>query len=468
MHLLDYIRTGFKNLWRQKLRSSLTIVAVVIGAISVIVMVSLVIGAKSVFMQQLEAMGALTQVTVTGSSEVEESGNGGPFGFMDGGHSDGEGAELNDNVVEQLKSIEHVKDVTPSTSVWGFQSVRLAEGDKKYEVMLSAYEPKLDFEQNLVAGRNLVAGDIAKVVIGGGLLDRLGYEDNPEDIINQKIIFKTRKGYTGYGVDLPKPPSGPNQEAYWDEMQDKTYEIEAEVVGVMTPGPGDHQNYISMAWAKQILANRYWEEKGGHDSNGYYQPQFELSEYNEIEEKGYGSILVKVNSTDNVEQVAEVIEKMDLGAMTAKDFLDELNKLLNVLGVILGAIGAVSLAVATIGIVNTMVMAIYERTREIGVMRACGASRGVIRKLFTLEAALLGMLGGLTGVAISYGLATAGNYYGNQFLSEQGMSFSNIISLPWWLLLGIIGFTTLVGLLAGLYPAWRASRLDPVEALRRE
>ncbi|NQV13646.1 MAG: ABC transporter permease [Parcubacteria group bacterium] len=467
MHIFDYIRTGLKNLWRQKLRSSLTIVAVVIGAISVIVMVSLVIGAKSVFMQQLEAMGALTQVTVTGSSEVEESGSNGPFGFMEASNNEGEGAELNDEVVEKLKGISHVQDVSPAASVWGFQSARLDGSDKKYSAMLVGYKPTPAFEQSIIAGRNLEPGEIAKIVIGGGLLDSFGYEDNPSDILGQKVVFKTNKGYTGYGVDLPKPPAGGDQEQYWEDMNDKTYDIEAEIVGVMSPGPGDQQNFITMAWAKQILTNKFWKGQGGE--SGYKsEPQYELDIYNQIKEKGYGSIMVKVDSTDNVEQVASDIEEMDLGASTAKDFLDELTKLLNILGVILGAIGAVSLAVATIGIVNTMVMAIYERTREIGVMRACGASRGVVRKLFTLEAALLGLLGGLMGVAVSYGLATVGNYYGNQYLLDQGMSFSNIISLPWWLLLGIIGFTTLVGLLAGLYPAWRASRLDPVEALRRE
>ncbi|MBU1177585.1 ABC transporter permease [Patescibacteria group bacterium] len=467
MRIIDYIKLGGKNLWRQKLRTSLTVVAVVIGAISVIVMVSLVIGAKSIFMQQLEAMGALTQVTVTGSSEVEESGGDGPFGFMHGGSGNSEGAELNDEVVEKLKGISHVQDVSPATSVWGFQSVHLDGTDKKYSAMLTGYRPTPAFEQSIIAGRNLEPGEIAKVVIGGGLLDSFGYEDNPKDILGQKVIFKTNKGYTGYGVELPKPPAGGDQEQYWEDLNDKTYDIEAEIVGVMSPGPGDQQNFITITWAKQILTNKYWQGQEGGSGN-QSEPQYELDEYNQIEEKGYGSIMVKVDSTDNVEQVATDIEAMDLGASTAKDFLDELNKLLSTLGVILGAIGAVSLAVATIGIVNTMVMAIYERTREIGVMRACGASRGVIRKLFTLEAALLGLLGGLLGVVISYVLATIGNYYGNQYLLDQGMSFSNIISLPWWLLAGIVGFTMLVGLLAGLYPAWRAARLDPVEALRRE
>ena len=113
-------------------------------------------------------------------------------------------------------------------------------------------------------------------------------------------------------------------------------------------------------------------------------------------------------------------------------------------------------------------MSIYERTREIGVMRACGATKSSIRRLFTVEAGIIGMIGGLIGLGISLLLAKAGNLLIDNFINGKSMAFSNLITFPWWLIAGVIVFTTLIGLISGLYPAIRAARLDPVEALRYE
>jgi putative ABC transport system permease protein len=124
--------------------------------------------------------------------------------------------------------------------------------------------------------------------------------------------------------------------------------------------------------------------------------------------------------------------------------------------------------VAAIGVVNTMVMAILERTREIGVMRAIGAKRSTVRSLFTFEASILGFLGGVIGVGIGYGLTRVANIFVNKQLASNSVKVHNIITLPLWLILTVIGISTLIGLLAGLYPAARAAKLDPVEALRYE
>ncbi|MEJ0072496.1 MAG: FtsX-like permease family protein [Candidatus Saccharibacteria bacterium] len=134
----------------------------------------------------------------------------------------------------------------------------------------------------------------------------------------------------------------------------------------------------------------------------------------------------------------------------------------------LGGIGGIALVVAAVGVVNTMIMSILERTREIGVMRAVGARRSTVSLLFTIEAALLGFWGGVIGLAIGYGAVLVANPLINKQLSTNNITSSNIITLPIWLILGVIGLTTVIGILAGLYPARRAARLDPVEALHYE
>jgi putative ABC transport system permease protein len=138
------------------------------------------------------------------------------------------------------------------------------------------------------------------------------------------------------------------------------------------------------------------------------------------------------------------------------------------LGLVLGGIGGIALVVAAVGVVNTMIMSILERTREIGVMRAVGARRGTVSLLFTFEAALLGFFGGVIGLGVGYGAVLIANPIVNKQLSSNNITSSNIITLPIWLILGVIALTTAIGILAGLYPARRAAHLDPVEALHYE
>jgi len=169
-----------------------------------------------------------------------------------------------------------------------------------------------------------------------------------------------------------------------------------------------------------------------------------------------------------VEQVATQIRKLGVGAATARSFVDQQLQIFNVVSLVLGSIGAIALAVAAIGVINTMVMAILERTREIGVLRACGATRATIRRLFTIEAGMLGFFGGMFGVAAGFGLTRIANVFINKQLTANSVKAHDIIEVPMWLVATVIATTTMIGALAGLYPAVRASRLNPVKALRHE
>lgn len=461
MRFFDYIKLALKNLWRNKFRTFLTIIAVVIGAMSVLTLVTLVFTAQKVFYQQLEQIGALTIISVTGSPDAE--------GDLFGAQSIDPGKKLDDTVVNQLKKIDHVTGVSPNIRIWQFKSVRLKGADKKYDPRLAAYEAIPVFDHEIIAGRNLQKNDLAKVVVGGNLVKKFGYSDQAKELVGRKVIFTTHSGYSGWGVDVPKPPRNADR-TYWDALNEKTHEIEAEIVGVIAPG-FDDQNYVSLTWAEEIMLQKRYEQ--ADETRPKFdqiqpEPQWRLVKESEINRRGYDMIMVKVESTDQVEPVAEKIRQLDLGAQTAKDFLVEIQKVTKIVGLIFGSIGAISLGVATIGIINTMAMAIYERTREIGVMRAVGATRATIRRLFTFEAALIGFLGGVIGIGLMYLLVGVANIFGNRFLAAEQIDMQNIISPPMWLVVGVIGFTTFLGLLAGLGPAYKAARLNPVEALRYE
>jgi ABC-type antimicrobial peptide transport system permease subunit len=182
---------------------------------------------------------------------------------------------------------------------------------------------------------------------------------------------------------------------------------------------------------------------------------------------GYQSLLVNVDSTDHVGTVAKTINKMGLNTATGLAALDKQKKNANVVAAILGGLGLVALGIAALGVMNTMVMSVLERTREIGVMRAVGARAKTIRRLFSLEAAALGFFGGLFGVVIGYVFVLAAKPVISDAVKSGPVKNANF-AVPLWLVLVVVGGTTLIGFASGFLPARRAARLDPVESLRYE
>ena len=150
------------------------------------------------------------------------------------------------------------------------------------------------------------------------------------------------------------------------------------------------------------------------------------------------------------------------------DASQSLRTFFKVLDLFLLIFGSLALAVASIGIVNTLVMAILERRREIGIMKAIGASDGDVKKLFFAEAGAMGILGGIAGVGLGWAIGRIINFATNIYLRRESLTPDNFWSVPWWLVVLAIGFSLLVSLVSGLYPAGRAAKLDPVQALRYE
>jgi putative ABC transport system permease protein len=180
------------------------------------------------------------------------------------------------------------------------------------------------------------------------------------------------------------------------------------------------------------------------------------------------SLTVRVKSPKQVQAVEDEIKKMGFGAFSLLDATRNLRLIFTVFDLFLGIFGSLALAVASLGIINTLVMAILERRREIGVLKALGAADGDIRKLFFAEAGAMGMLGGILGVAIGWFIGRLITWGTNFYLHRQDLPGIDLTSVPWWLMLGAITFAVVVSLAAGLYPASRAARLNPVEALRYE
>jgi putative ABC transport system permease protein len=188
-----------------------------------------------------------------------------------------------------------------------------------------------------------------------------------------------------------------------------------------------------------------------------------------LERDGYESMVVRAVDLTAVTAVTEQVEALDLNVQTLEGILDVANQVLGLLQALLGSVGGLALLVAALGVANTMMMAIYERTREIGVLKALGASAGEIRRLFTIEAGMIGLIGGIVGLIFGSLLGKLVDWIAHRYLISEGITGVGSISIvPWWLAIGAVVFAAVIGILAGLYPAARAARLDPVTALRHE
>jgi putative ABC transport system permease protein len=179
-------------------------------------------------------------------------------------------------------------------------------------------------------------------------------------------------------------------------------------------------------------------------------------------------LTVKVAGAQYTQDVEDAIKKKGLSAFSVNDALQGAKRAFIILDIVLSLIGSIALAVSSLGIVNTMVMSILERTREIGIMKAIGGSDADVRRIFLIEASAIGCLGGIAGVALGWAVGRIINFGANIYIQQQGGAAGNLFSLPFWLIGGAIGFSIVISLLAGSYPAGRAARLDPIQALRHD
>jgi putative ABC transport system permease protein len=473
MRFTDYIRLAFRNIRRQKLRSALTIFAVVIGATSVTIMLALVTGAKGFFLSQVEGSGLLQQVAISSKTDITS--------FDDANHGNrcDSCIKLTDTIADKVKLVPHVVGVARIADTGILDAI--IYGDKKLtSERITAYDSNGIITNNVLAGRDIEAADTTGVItITADYADKFGYKNKYGELIGKEVKLQTRTFYSGVGADVQPPPqcNGPCDNNGRDNQ--KATILTAKIVGIVDTSNNSATIRVPLEWMRGMMQNRMYQftaadqaaqEAQCKNVRGPCSPtqHTTLVVQDMLAEQGYGSLIAKVDNAKNAVGAATEIKKLGVGAADAEASIKQQLTIFNILGLVLGGIGGIALAVAAIGVVNTMIMAILERTREIGVMRAVGARRATVRMLFTLEASMLGFIGGVVGVGAGFGLTRIANIFVNKQLASQSVKAHDIIGLPLWLIVTVVGIATLIGLLAGLYPAARAAKLDPVEALRYE
>lgn len=466
MKTKDLILMSLRNLNRRKLRTFLTVLGVVIGSISIIMMISLGFGMTDSTKKQLASAGSLTQIDIYPANRY-------------GGIEEEDGkkkktdkvAKLDDATVEKLKKIPHVETVLATEQFEAQINVKNLQGYASIVGVDPVEYAKFDIK--LDSGRMLQEGDVNQVVMGRDVLRWLSNPQRPRMGANQQEerdplttkMFLTLN--TGGGYDPEGNSNEPNK-------PNEKFPIEA--VGVFRDDDYENNYYIVMPI--DYLRKMKKEAKklqAGNRQNGFNDYMFGGRE---DKENKYNNIKVKVDNVDNVQKVQEQIEAMGLKPHSLNDILVEINNSSKTQRLILGGIGAVSLLVAAIGISNTMVMSIYERTKEIGVMKVIGASVSDIKKMFLTESAFIGLLGGLVGIVLSFAISALINYLGVKYGFAANMSGGGyspdfdpsqlkMSIIPAWLALASLVFSALIGIVSGYFPAKKATKLSALEAMRQ-
>jgi putative ABC transport system permease protein len=441
MRFADYIRIALLNLWKRKLRTTLTIFAVVIGAMLIALMVSLGVGLQNYVTGQLTALSIPDVISVepkiqeglasvmlgaTGFGPPQEIEEGQAFSYLNMGTLTGED-------VDRIQAVEHVAAVEPVPLVMP-RWVQLEGSERKHQVQLLASPPYEIRQRKLEAGRPFEADERGVAVVAYDFLDAWNLAGS-EEALGRTIFIRVPLGFQ------INPFSSKESEG-----QDYSFTI----IGVFQDTLLSTE--VSVPMEDGLEMARYFNQ----DDEAYTDKDMGLA------------LSVHVDDPAQVDAVARAIEGLgDYSAQTPEESAGSLAGGFRAIQAVLSIFGLIALGVASLSIINTLIMAIYERTQEIGVMKAVGASKGTIRLLFTIEAGSIGFWGGLVGVLVAWVIGQVINVVSHLTFLKDYKSFS-ISAFPLWLLLAVIALSTGVALVAGLLPAARAANLDPVEALRHE
>ena len=466
MKISDEISLSARNLLRRKGRTALTLVGVVIGTCMVVLMISLGIAQTKTNEEMLQSWGDLTQVQIYG------------YGMMMS--SDGKPLYLDDAAIANIKQIPHVAAATP-------------------------YAQAYNLEGEITAGRNgRYTSDIYNLIgIDPTALEPMGFAlqsgswptNTPasEKATKLQVLVGSSTGYNFQ--DSRKSSNSPKRYRYEGQTDANGKELPPFVdidkdKMTLTIKTGEGSTEKSRSWELEVVgvlepdgAKGYWTQSGIvlriQDMKMLQKLYNDMTKTKE-ESKSYDQVYVKVDDLSYVTDVENAIHELGFSnTYSMNQQREEMQKQVMKSQMIFGGIAAVSLLVAAINIINTMTMAIYERTREIGVMKVLGCELGNIRTMFLLESSTIGFIGGLIGLIISLiasfvlnnlstlgqGLDLSGLMGGGYYMGGGGGTISII---PPWLMLAALVFATLVGLVAGILPANKAVKISALEAIRHE
>jgi putative ABC transport system permease protein len=454
--LYDVADLAVRNLRESIFRNSLTTIGISVGVASLVAMLSLGIGLQQLASRRLQKSGLFDTVVATSRRDLRNFRE-----QREEGPPPAESPSLDEPARIKIAQIPGVIEAYPDIRF--VTEVRV--DDKPHLTMvagipLSARDSNDAFDG--MQGRFFSSDEAAEVILQKsfaeellGITPKAGADTaNLADLAKPLLGKELTMRYAERASALPSAPPVPGNSAAYSVV---SRQQALKIVGLTDLDP---DSLRGTARARVFLPLKLAQDLHIMQSN--------LRDTSASDSPSYTSLSVRVQNPNQVPAVEDAIKKMGFSAFSIVDATRSMSQFFAVLDGFLAIFGSLALAVASIGIVNTLVMAILERRREIGIMKAVGASDADVRGLFFAEAGAMGVVGGAVGVTLGWAIGRIINFGMNIYLERQHFPAVQIWSVPLWLVLGAIVFSAVVSLLSGLYPASRAARLDPVQALRYE
>lgn len=448
MKLRDMAELAVRNLREAMLRNSLTTLGVAVGVASLVAMVSLGAGLQQLATSRLSKSGLFDSIFVTAKTNQRGPGAGPPAQRA----ASPKARPLDEAARAEITRLPNVIEVYPQIRF--FTEVRF---DGKPFATMVAGMPDSSKQSGSFDGMqgNFFSSQNADEAI---LQVEFAKELNPQtsQLIGKELILRYAERQS-----LPSESGDASQIGGGFSVVPK--EKHLRIIGVVETEPasgfggfGSGRLLIPLAVAETLRAAQVNDLRDV------------LRGSSPSDKPAYSSLTVRVKSPSLVDTTEAKIKDMGFGAFSLLDASKSLKIFFTVFEMLLALFGSLALAVATLGIVNTLVMAILERRREIGVLKALGAADSDVKQLFFVEAGVMGLAGGVLGVLFGWLIGQTLTFGTNIYLKRQDLPSVQITAVPWWLVALSIGFAVVVSLIAGLYPASRAAKLNPVDALRYE
>jgi len=494
MSFFDLLHLSLRNLREAKLRATLTSMGVIVGVAVIVTMVSFGLGLQHNMLSRFRALDLFNEIRVFGKNVFTMAMSANPQLRRDENSGDRRGPAfkspkaptriLDDAAIAEIQKISGVAYVEPDIT---FGVYVRCNGRVVLITAAGASVPNASSRfKTFAAGKMLSSAETDEAVIDDVLAETCGYA-KPADAVGQTIEFLTTRadeskegkaktgneekkdeGLSFFGLPLEENDSVPANALSGRTLRVAGVLAREKREGAAQGGPvGLFSNapiYVPLRVARDWTA----KHRGPMNEVALALAR-QTGQLSESQSEGYGSAVVRVNDPVALTEVRKRITEMGFGSFSIVDQLDQIRTVFLIIDSVLGLLGGISLLVASFGIANTMIMSILERTREIGIMKAIGAEDREIKLIFFFEAAVIGLTGGIIGSLAAWGIDAVANRLAYRFiLKPQGASFVDFFSLPPYLWLGAIVFALLVSILAALYPATRAARIDPVRALRHD
>jgi putative ABC transport system permease protein len=456
----DLTELAFRNLREAILRNSLTTLGVAVGVASLVAMLSLGVGLQTLASERLNKSGLFDAVFVTSKRGMRGMNGDGPRPPATKTAKPEEAKTLDEAALQRFEKLPNVTEVYPQVRF--LTEVRFNGASYSTNVLGLPDSSRASGTFDGITGKAFSSPTAEEAVLQADFAKELSPQ--PATLVGKEITLRYAQRHQTSSAEVAHEKDIDKQ---MDDMMSGGISIisrdkKLRVAGIIDSDPsagvggfGGGRVFIPLRVAEELHAAQPNDVQDFVRAGGSGKPT-------------YMALTVRVKSPKDVLKVEEAIKKMGFNTFSLLDATHSLRLVFTVFDLFLGLFGSLALTVASLGIINTLVMAILERRREIGVLKALGATDRDIRSLFFAEAGAMGLLGGISGVALGWLIGAALTWGTTFYLRRQDLPGVKISYIPWWLAAGAIAFAVIVSLLAGLYPAGRAARLNPVEALRYE